>query len=120
MPRPLKTEWYWPAMRSSTRRMVRTSMWRIFLRNSRGIICSRHGHRIQEMLHDLLAGHFIRFGLERPDDAVPQHIHRDGLHVLRGDITTPAEKGVRFASQGQIDSRTRRSSEANFANHRGS
>ena len=36
MPAPLKTEWYWPAMRSRTRRSVTISILRIFLQQLAG------------------------------------------------------------------------------------
>src|SRR5207249_10600926 len=42
---PLKTEWYWPASVSLTSRFVRISIWRIFLRMSRGIIRMRNAER---------------------------------------------------------------------------
>lgn len=38
IPWPLNAEWYWPASVSSTRRRVRSSIWRIFLSSSLGII----------------------------------------------------------------------------------
>src|SRR6266478_4466152 len=71
MPWPLNTLWYWPARVSLTSRLVRSSICRIFLRISRGIIeslllhphyktfnvtsRSRHGQLIKYRLNDRFA-----------------------------------------------------------------
>ena len=51
MPRPLNTEWYWPASCSSTSRRVAISILRAFLNSSRG--GQRHRRlRHREVLED--------------------------------------------------------------------
>ena len=50
MPRPLKTEWYWPAIRSRTRRSVTISILRICLSSSRGsMTAATRGRRLRNL-----------------------------------------------------------------------
>src|SRR6266550_5645930 len=113
MPWPLKTLWYWPASVSLTSRFVRISIWRIFLRISRGIIGhpSRHRQFIKNLLNNRFAGLFFRFGFVGDGDAVAQHVHADALHVLRGNVAAATKERKSLGSERQRDRSARRRAE---------
>src|SRR5262249_28740887 len=115
IPCPLKTLWYWPPSVSLTSRLVRSSIWRIFLRISRGImvlpgcssmeraLVSRHRQLIKDLLNDRLAGLLLRLRLVGDRDPVTEDVHADAFDVLGRDITSALEKGVRFGGERQGD-----------------
>src|SRR5262252_4741891 len=102
MPRPLKTEWYSPASDSFTSRLVRISIRLTFFRISwevRSMTWSpggtlRHFQAVQDALHDRLGRHILRFRLVGQQDAVPQHVEGDRLHVLGRGEAAPLHEGV--------------------------
>src|SRR5882724_11497424 len=83
MPLPLKTEWYWPAIRSRTRRSVTISILRIFRSSSRlsmgdvtvvGALGLGHLDVLEQLAHHGLGGDLLGFRLVGQDDPVAQHI----------------------------------------------
>src|SRR5581483_8577808 len=124
MPRPLKTEWYWPANVSCASRFVRISRWRTLARISRGVAspltvdrsgprgaggrrASRHRDAVEDAAHDVLAPHVLGVRLVRHDDAVAQHVHADRLHVLRGHVAAALQERPRLRGHRQVDRRAR-------------
>src|ERR1700726_3737960 len=92
MPRPLNTEWYSPARLSLTMRRVRISNCRMPLMMalvdlvvSAGMR-SGHGESVENLADHVLGADVFSFGFVGHRDAVPQHIHGDRLHVLRGHV----------------------------------
>src|SRR5215218_10019744 len=78
MPRPLKTEWYWPASMSATTLRVRISSLRMRRMRSRastdgsrlGGWALRHFHAVEDALDELLRGELLRLGLVAEADTV--------------------------------------------------
>src|ERR1019366_3119596 len=87
MPWPLKTEWYWPASVSVTMRFVRSSICRIFLRISRGIMRKLFFFRARQCLQ-IRRGqnlHLTNGNLVQPFQpfALRQsHVNKFGVHAL--------------------------------------
>src|SRR5437868_2855032 len=87
MPWPLKTLWYCPASVSLTSRLVRNSIWRIFLRISRGIIENlRNWQLVEYFLNDRLAGLFLSLRLIGDGHTMTQDIHANAFDILRSDV----------------------------------
>src|SRR3954451_7221742 len=114
MPRPLNTEWYWPAIRSRTRRWVTISILRIRLSSSRGSMTNggdgrgrplRNLDALEQLAHDRLRRDVLRLGLVGQDHAVAQHVHADRLDVLGRDVAAVAQEGVRARGRVEVDGR---------------
>src|SRR5215468_1676649 len=82
MPRPLKTEWYWPASRSET-------ILRVLISSLRMRLMSSFGSKAGE------------------GNPVTQDIEADRFDVLRRDESAVPQEGVGFGRQVQIDGRAR-------------
>src|SRR5882672_2231163 len=128
IPRPLKTEWYSPASDSFTSRLVRISIRRTFFRISwevRGISAnlprpsdgggSGHFDRVQDPQDDLLRRDVLGLGLVGEQDAMPEHVEGDRLHVLRGRVPSPLHEGVGLGGQGEVDGGPGRGAEGDQA-----
>ena len=63
----------------------------------------RHRHFVKNPLDHVFARHFLGFGLVADNHAMTQHVHADGFHVLRRDVTAALEKRVGFGGDGQVD-----------------
>src|SRR5690242_19497075 len=82
MPRPLKTEWYSPAIDSLTRRLVRISMRRTFFKRSAGSMAlenpgaggSGDFDGVEHPLDDLLGRDVLGLGLVGQDDPVTHDV----------------------------------------------
>src|SRR6185369_2604307 len=121
MPRPLNTEWYWPAIRSRTRRWVTISILRIRLRSSRGsmrAVSARRGRgrlrnldALEQLAHDGLGRDVLRLRLVGQDHAVAQHVHADRLDVLGRDVAAVAQERVRARRHVEVDGRARAGAE---------
>src|SRR4029077_18228730 len=116
MPRPLNTEWYWPAIRSRTRRSVTISILRIFLSSSRvSMAGGRRGLRdldvLEQLAHHRLGGDLLGLGLVGQDDAMAKHVDADGLDVLGGDVAAVAQEGVGARGHVEVDRRARAGAE---------
>src|SRR3954468_8259613 len=86
MPRPLKTEWYWPASMSETTLRVAISSLRIRLISSLGSIAPRlrDFDLVEDALDDPLGRELFGFRFVAERDAVAQDVEADRLHVFRG------------------------------------
>src|SRR5262245_48061053 len=120
MPRPLNTEWYWPAIRSRTRRSVTISILRIRLSSSRGSMAQmweaawsrlRNLDALEQLAHHGLRGDVLRLGLVGQDHAVAQHVHADRLDVLGRDVAAVAQKRMGARGHVQVDRRARAGAE---------
>src|SRR5438093_7879633 len=110
MPRPLKTLWYWPAKRSVTRWLVRIWIFRTVFSCSRESIARtaralRDRHAFEDALHHLVGVDLLGLGLVGDDDPVAEHVGADRLHVLRRDVATALEEGVRLRGESQVERR---------------
>ena len=81
MPRPLKTEWYWPASMSDTTLRVRD----LQLADAADEVLGEHGapsspngsgdlDAVEDALDDLLGGELLGLGLVGERDAVAEHV----------------------------------------------
>src|SRR5262245_65404541 len=101
MPRPLKTEWYWPAIRSRTNRSVTISILRIRFSSSLGSMTTaargalRDLDPLEQLAHDRLRRDVLRFRLVGQDHAVTKHVDADRLDVLGGDVAAVPQQRVR-------------------------
>src|SRR5215467_10432387 len=88
IPRPLKTEWYWPAIRSRTRRSVTISILRMRLSSSRGSIGDSVAYGtsrgrlwdfdpLEQLADHRLAGHLLGLRLVGQDHPVAEHVDAD-------------------------------------------
>src|SRR6185312_11777958 len=121
IPRPLKTEWYCPAIRSRTRRSVTISILRMRLRSSRGNMTPRttdfseallrHFDPLEQLAHHRLGRHLLGLRFVGQDNPVPEDVDADGLDVLGGDVAAVAQEGVRARRQVQVDRRARAGAE---------
>src|SRR5262249_10575506 len=71
-------------------------------------LASRHGNRFKYLAYDVVGSGFFGFGLVRQNDTMPQDVERHVLHVLRGHISAPDDKGIGAGTQAQVDRRPRR------------
>src|SRR5262249_6479739 len=108
MPRPLKTEWYWPASRSETILRVLISSLRMRLMSSFGNK-GRSGNfdAIEDALDDLLRRQLLCLRFIGEGNPVTQDIEADRLDILWRDESTVSQEGVGFGRQVQIDGRAR-------------
>ena len=102
MPRPLKTEWYWPAS-MSVHHLAGGDLQRRILLDE---VLREHGRHygtsilLEDPLNDLLGGQVLRLGLVGERDAVAEDVEADRLHVLGGDEAAVAQEGVRARPPG--------------------
>src|SRR6185295_11983200 len=108
IPRPLNTEWYWPASISETTLRVVISSLRIRRMSSLGSMGLRDLDLVEDALDDLLRGELFGLRLVGEGDAVAEDVVADGLHVLRGHEAAVAEQGVSLGSLGEEDGGARR------------
>src|SRR6185295_3809687 len=87
IPVPLNVDLYSPTNVVLMILRVRISICRSFFRNSfesmEGSGGSGHLDRGQDLLDHVVRCQLLRLGFVREDDAVPQHVGRELLHVLR-------------------------------------
>src|SRR6266550_634720 len=57
----------------------------------------------EHTLHDVVGGDVLRESLERQHDAMAQHIEREVLYVLTGDVSAAPEIGKRATGEDEVD-----------------
>src|SRR5206468_9794869 len=70
---------------------------------SRGFTASRHRQPGKDSLDDGLARHRLSLGFVADDDAVPQHVGADALHVLWRDVAAPVQKRMCARTECEIN-----------------
>src|SRR5690348_16925106 len=95
MPRPLNTERYAPAITSETWRPVTNWMRLTACAISAGSIADsalRDRDVLEDLRDDVVGGLALGLGLVRDQDAVAQHVVRDGLDVVRRDVAAARQQ----------------------------
>ena len=69
------------------------------------------GNRLNDRVHDLIAGDAVGKGLEREQDAVAKHFMCEGFDVFRNHIVAALHQRVGLSDASQRDGRAWRGSE---------
>src|SRR5207237_8899102 len=67
----------------------------------------RYGDAREHPLHDVVGGDVLRESLEGQNDAMAQHIEREVLYVLTGDVPAAPGIGQRATGEDAVDRSTR-------------